>query len=152
MMAVLRLLAHLRHETRGTMVIETAIVAPVLVMMSLGAFDASRMVARQNELQQAVAEAGQIALASKPDTQAKRDTIKSIIRTSTGLAASNVTVTNEYRCNATATRVATNTCAGGDTVTTYLKIVVTDTYTPVWNDFGIGSALNYSLTRMVIVA
>jgi hypothetical protein len=110
------------------------------------------LVARQTELQQAMSEAAQIAIVYKPDTAAKRTKIRDIIVTSTGLANSNVTITNEYRCGATASRVSTNTCSSGTAVTTYLKIVVTDTYTPVWNDFGMGSSLNFNMTRLVIVA
>jgi Flp pilus assembly protein TadG len=148
----LSLLSRIFRHAGGSMVIETAIVTPVLAMLSLGAFDASRMVARQTELQQAMSEAAQIAIVYKPDTAAKRTKIRDIIVTSTGLANSNVTITNEFRCGATTTRVATNTCSSGTAVTTYLKIVVTDTYTPVWNDFGIGSSLNFNMTRLVIVA
>lgn len=147
-----RLLSDLRRDIRGSMVIETAIIVPVLGMLSLGAFDASRIIARQTELQQAVAEAAQIALASTPDTQTERNTIASIIRTSTGLATNKVTITNKYRCGTGTTLSDTNNCGTTGSVTTYLKIVVTDTYTPLWNDFGIGSAINYNVERMVVIS
>ncbi len=152
MMARFGLVARLLRDTRGSMVIETAFVVPTLALMSLGTFEVAAMVSRQNELQTAVAEAAQIALASKPDTQAKRDVIKGIIRTSTGLSASQVTITNEYRCDAAATLVATNTCTTSQTVTTYLKIAVDDTFTPFWTDYGVGTAFNYNVDRLVIVA
>jgi len=142
----------LRPDERGSMVIETAIVLPVLVMLSLATFDISRIFSRQNELQQAVAEAAQISLAAKPDNSTKRDAIKAIIRTSTGLAANKVTLTNEYRCGASTTVSTTNTCGTTDVVTTYLKIVVADTYNPLWTDFGIGSGIDFNITRRVIVA
>lgn len=145
-------LARLRRDTRGTMVIETAIVAPILAMLSIGTFEISRMISRQNELQQAVAEAAQIALASKPDNSTKRETIRGIIKTSTGLADNKVTITNEYRCGSATTVTSSNLCTTTDVVTTYIKIVVTDTYTPIWNDFGVGSAFNFNVTRKVIVA
>jgi Flp pilus assembly protein TadG len=152
MMVLRSFLPRLKRDERGSMVIETAIVVPVLAMLSLATFDASRMFSRQNELQQALAEAGQIALASKPDNSTKRDAIKSIIRTSTGLGAHQVTVTNEYRCGSNSTVSATNNCGTSDVVTTYLKIVVTDSYTPVWTDFGIGSGFSFNVTRRIIVA
>lgn len=145
-------LSRLKGDRQGSMVVETAIVVPVLGMLSFGAFDASRIIVRQTELQQAVAEAAQIALASPPDTQSERDTIKGIIRTSTGLAADKVTVTTQYRCGVTTTLVSTNTCDMTAGVTTYLRIVVTDTYTPLWNDFGIGSPINYNVNRMVVIS
>ena len=37
---------HLKRDQQGAMVIETAIVAPVLVLMALGAFQVSQLVAR----------------------------------------------------------------------------------------------------------
>lgn len=152
-MAGRRFLGRLRRDQRGTMVIETAIVAPVLVLLSLGSFEASRIVARQTEIQTAVAEAAQIAIAAKPDTAGERSTIKSILMASGNLTASEVTITNMYRCGATASTVAAaSSCAGSDVITTYLNIAVTDTYTPLWNDFGVGGAINYNVTRQVIVA
>ena len=135
------------------MTIETAIVAPVLALLSLGGFEVSGMVARQSELQTAVAEAAQVAIASAPDTAEERATIKAIIMASAKLPSSKVTVSNEYRCNATATTVTSkSSCASSDVVTTYLKIYVTDTYTPGWTDFGVGRPLTYRITRRVIVA
>jgi Flp pilus assembly protein TadG len=152
MIMLRNLFPRLKRDTRGSMVIETAIIVPVLALVSLGTFDVSRMFSRQNELQQAVAEAAQIALASKPDNSTKRDAIKAIIRTSTGLGAHQVTITNEYRCGSTATVSSTNNCGTSDVVTTYLKIVVTDSFAPVWSDFGVGSGYSFNITRKVIVA
>lgn len=148
----LRSLHALLGDESGSTVIETAFVVPILTLLSVGTFQISKVVSRQVELQQAVAEAAQIALASPPDTADERTTIKGIIKASTGLGDGNVTITNEYRCDATATRVLTNTCTSGQAVTTYLKIVVTDTYTPLWNDYGVGSPISFNVTRLVIVA
>lgn len=44
------LISRLQQDRQGAMVVETAIVLPALVMLSLGAFDASKMIARQTEL------------------------------------------------------------------------------------------------------
>ena len=152
-MSPLCTLRRLRGDTAGSMVIETAIVAPVLAVLSLGGFEASSMVARQSELQSAAAEAEAIALASTPDTLQERNTIKAVIRASTGLAASKVTISNKYRCGTDAAKVANKaTCPNADQVTTYLEIALTDTYTPVWTEFGIGSPLTYRVNRAVMVA
>ncbi len=141
------------RDRGGTMAIETAIVIPALLALSLGAFDVSKMVARQVELQNAVSEAAQIALASTPDTSAKRTAIRDIIKTSTGITSdANVLVTNEYRCGSTATLQSSNVCGTGVALTTYLKIAVVDTFTPVWTAYGVGSAFNYGVTRRIIVA
>ena len=37
-------------------------------------------------------------------------------------------------------------------VSSYLRIEVTDSYTPVWKDFGIGDTINYDVERTVQVS
>lgn len=150
MQVSLALLRRLVGDSRGAFAIETAIVAPVLLVMSLGAFQVSAMVARQSELQGAAAEAAAIAIASAPDTQAKLDTLKSIIVTSTELPTNKVTVAFAHRCGANANYVTDSaTCGGGD-IATYVRIDLSDTYTPVWTEFGVGRPLTYSVTRYVM--
>ncbi len=142
--------AALRSNEEGAMAIETAIVAPVLLLLSLGGFQVSSLVARQTELQAAMAEAQAVALATDPDTSAKLTTIQQIVMASTNLGASAVTVTNAYRCNSTASYVtSTSYCAVGDKVSSYVKISVTDSYNPIWTQFGIGKAISMNQTRYI---
>ncbi len=141
----------LLRDTHGTMLIETAIVAPVLVLMSLGAFQVSGMVARQSELQSAAAEASAIALASAPDTAAKRSTIKQVIMASTGLSQYHVVVAPIYRCGTSTTFQSANTCGTSAKLSTYVRINLTDTYTPMWTKFGVGRPMNYNVTRYVMI-
>lgn len=151
-MGLRRLLARLHRESDGAMVIETAMVAPVLVLLSLGAFQISGVIARQTELQSAASEAAAIALASKPDTDAKRATLEQVIETSTGLATNKVTVAQAFRCDAATTYVtAATSCNGSQYVGVYVRIDLTDTYTPAWTQFGLGSAINFNVTRYVLV-
>ncbi|MGH6786832.1 MAG: TadE/TadG family type IV pilus assembly protein [Novosphingobium sp.] len=146
------LLRSLARDTRGSMAIETAFIVPVLAVMSIGGFEVSGMVSRQSELQSAVAEAAQIAIASAPDEQSERNTIKSIIMASADLPSSKVALSNEYRCGANTSLVTSQESCGTASVTTYLKIFVQDTYTPAWTEFGIGRPVTYRITRRVIVA
>ena len=145
-------LSRLCRDQRGTMVIETAIVAPVLVLMSLGAFQVSSLVARQSELDSAAAEGAAIAIASPPNNAAKRTTLQQVIATSITPAApavNNVTVTVSaaYRCNsATAYVTDPNTCTSG-VISNFVKIYITDIYTPTWVNYGIGSNITYRTTR-----
>ena len=44
------LLARLRHDASGAAIVETAVVVPVLAILSLGGFEVSNIVARQSEL------------------------------------------------------------------------------------------------------
>ena len=142
--------ARLRSDSAGTTVIEVAIVAPVLVLMSLGSYQVSGVVARQTELESAAAEGSAIALASAPDNSAKRTTLKNVIMASTGLSTSNVVVSEVYRCNSATTFVtALTSCTSGVTAK-YVKITLTDSYTPGWTRFGLGSAINFNVTRYVM--
>lgn len=149
MRSTLSLFARLLRDQRGTMVIETAVVAPVLVLMSLGAFQVSTLVARQSELDSAAAEGAAIAIASPPNTSAKLTTLQQVIMTSTGLAASNVVVTAAYRCNSSTAYVTTSTSCTSGVISHFVKIYLTDTYTPKWVDYGIGSAITFRVTRYV---
>jgi len=136
------------RDTRGTMVIETAIVTPVLVLMSLGAYQVSALVARQSELDSAAAEGAAIAVASPPNTTAKMTTLHDVLVTSTGLASGNVSVTAAYRCNG-ATTYVTTACSSGQVSANYVKIYLTDTYSPTWTQYGIGSNISFRVTRYV---
>ena len=149
----MRLNRHLRRladDRHGSMAIETAIVAPVLALMSVGAFQVSAMVARQSELQSAVAEAEAIVLAVPPTTQAQIDTVKSVIMASTGLPTSKVTVSKVYRCDSIETyAVSAAECGATAEVSTFLRIYMTDTYTPQWTELGVGEPLVYRVTRTI---
>ncbi len=141
----------LRRDTRGAMMIETALVTPVLVMMALGSFDASRMFARESELQTAASEAAAIALASKPDTAAKRATLRGIIVSSTGLPNAGVTVDEAFRCGSNTAYVTDSATCGSLTISNYVKIYMTGTYTPQWTQFGIGGPVTFRITRYVMM-
>lgn len=145
-------LDRLRSDTEGAMIIETALIAPVLVLMSLGAYQVSGMVARQSELQSAAAEASAIALAAKPDTDAKLATVKQIVMASTGLSAEKVTIEARVRCGTSINYVTTLDSCGTERPSRYVKIYLSDTYQPAWTQFGVGSPLNYNVTRYVMIS
>lgn len=151
MMLMRGLLWRLYDDDRGAMLIETAIVAPVLILLALGAFQASGVVARQTDLQNAASEAAAIALAAAPDTAAKRTTVERVIEASSGLAPDKVTVSAAYRCDSSATYVTSpDSCASAKVVSSFVKITLTDTYTPTWTEFGMGSPIQYNVTRYVM--
>ena len=151
---MMRILTQLCGDQRGTMVIETAIVTPVLVLMSLGAYQVSALVARQSELDSAAAEGAAIAIASPPTDAAKRTTLQQVIATSLTPAApavNNVTVTVSaaYRCNSAIAYVTDSTTCASGVISNFVKIYITDTYTPTWVQYGIGSAISFNTTRYV---
>lgn len=151
MMRSRNLLTRLSGDSQGAMLIETAIVAPVLILLALGAFQISSIVARQTELQNAAAEAAAIALAAAPDTPEKRTTVEQVIEASSGLAAAQVTVSPAYRCDRLPAYYDTaDACASAQVVSSFVKITLTDTYTPTWTHFGVGGPIEYNVTRYVI--
>lgn len=145
------LIGRLAEETTGSMTIEMAAVAPVLVLMSIGTFEVSTMVSRQHELQSAASEGETIALAAAASEQATSvETVEEIIQTSMSLRNDQITVTPQFRCNDDAALVSSESaCAVDAVVTSYLKLELSDTYTPVWTQFGIGGSFEYDVERMV---
>lgn len=135
---------------QGTAVIETAIVTPVLLLLSLGAFDASGIVARQNELQNAADVAAGATLASSPDTAQKLATLKAVVVASTGLSSSNVDAAFIYRCGTNPNYVQSSASCASDPYTTYVQITLHDVYTPSWSKFGVGSPVKLLVVRQAI--
>ena len=152
-------LRHLRRLCRasdGSMAIETGIVASALTLLSLGSFQISSLVARQSELEGAAAEAGAIALAAKPDTNDKLNTIETILMNSTGLPNNKVSVSYRWRCGDEGTMTSNReSCSWDgddddpDRRWKFVRIQLNDTYTPVWRRFGLGSAVNIQVDRTV---
>lgn len=151
-MRMVGLLRCLRDDSRGAIAIETAVVAPTLLLLALGAFQASTLVARQAELQGAIQEAQSVALAITPETEEARQTLHGIIASSTGLAASQVLVEPAFRCGSDTDFVTSpTTCGIGNPYASYVRITLTDTYTPAWVNFGIGAPINLEVERLVII-
>lgn len=143
----------LASDTAGAVIVETAFVAPVLVLLGLGTYDTSRIIARQAELQAGSTDVEGIVLAVSSGTATNVSTIKSVLMSSLSLTSDKVTVVKMYRCTSDTTLVASrSSCSDSDVVSTYVQATLTDTYTPMWTKFGIGSPMNYSLTKTVQVS
>jgi Flp pilus assembly protein TadG len=151
MMGASKLLARLWRENHGSAVIETALIAPVLVCMCLGGFEISRMMARQSELQTGANEATSIVLAAPPDSDTKKATAQAVIAASTGLTndSAHIQLDFIYRCGTNTTLTATKADCGTQAISTYIQVQLRDTYTPIWTQFGVGSPLNYYVSRRV---
>jgi len=153
MLKIRTLLENLSGDSKGTMAIETAFVAPLLIFLSIGSFQVSTMVARQSELQSAAAEAAAIALAKPPESHNDLTVVRDIMKSSTGLTNSDVTVSLKYRCGSATARVdSPGTCASSDPVWTYMRIQLTDTYVPIWTRLGIGSNVELAVDRAVQIS
>lgn len=148
-----RLLPCLRKSLRcdaGSMAIETAIIAPVLIALSIGGFEIGSIVARQTELQSAAAEAAAIVRAAVPDTSEKRVAIRNVVAASTELQNWQVSVVRIYRCaDATSYVTTAEECASGQVVNKFIRLTIWDYYEPIWAQFGVGSSLTFNVTRTV---
>lgn len=146
-----RIWSNLLRDETGAIAIEVAIVLPTLLLMSLGAFEASMMVSRQMDLQNAAAEASQIALAAAPTDEAARATVKSVIVASTGVADTGVQVLERYRCGTEEDYVSDATTCVTPYYSRFIEIVITETYTPSWAQITGMEPLTYNVSRMVQV-
>lgn len=137
---------------RGAMAIETALVAPVLAMMSIGTFEVGTMVSRQQELQSAASEAEGIILAAAGGTGAESDDIEDVIEDSMNLDDEQVSLEQRFRCNTAEELVEDGTtCDAAQPIYRYVRLVMTDSYTPVWARFGVGSGFDYNVERTILV-
>ena len=149
----------LRSDSKGAAAIETALVAPLLILMSVGGFEISEMVARQHELQGGASEATAVALAANQGAETDVGTLKELLVNSLDHSANDVTVTKIYRCDASNTYVSLASACDGDNdsgrqhrrkqVSTYVRIELTDTYTPTWSKIGISHPLTYEVERTI---
>lgn len=151
-MMMTRFFKQLAADHRGTMTIETAIVAPALVIMALGIFEAGSVVARQHELQTSANEAAMIVLTANQGPEVELSEMKAIIRESIDVSDQELTLSREYRCALSNGRVKDKgNCPTTGTITSYVIITVNDTYTPTWTAFGIGSDINFKIDRSVLI-
>jgi Flp pilus assembly protein TadG len=144
-------LSRLARDVGGTAVIETALVAPVLICMGLGGYEVSQMIARQHELQAGAADAEQIVLAAASGTATDANTIKSVLASTLGIPQSHIDVDKVYRCG-TSTTLASTACSAGSSQSTYVQIEFRDTYTPLWTNFGVGSPVDFQVERLIQVS
>lgn len=140
-------------DRRGSMTIETAFVAPLLALLALGSFEIGSVVSRQHELQTAASESESIALAASAGATIELDTLEEILETSLSLPDDQVEVATRFRCNAQDTlHTSISSCAEDDVVSSYVRIDISDTYDPVWTQFGVGSAIELQVERLVQVS
>ncbi len=147
------LLSRLLDDTRGTSVIETALVAPIMILMSLGGFQVSEVVARQHELDTGADQATAMVQAGWANPTQQRTALQEMLQASLGLPASKIVITSKYRCGTTTTYVDTaGSCTTGTIEATILQIRLVDRYIPVWTAFGVGAPIDLTVQRMVQVS
>ncbi|PKB25500.1 TadE-like protein [Novosphingobium kunmingense] len=150
---MISLLARLLRDNAGTAVVETALVTPALLLMSLGTYQVSQVVARQHELQSGADQAMSIALAGWSDNTTQIDAMRAVIKRSTGVSDDKITIERIFRCNEDPDYVTDKaTCPADAIIATFLKLKLNDTYNPTWTKMGVGKPINLGVTRMVQVS
>ena len=155
-------LGGLLADRAGTIAVETAIVAPVLAIMAFGAYDVAKIVQRQQELQSAASEAEIIAMATQGGATADPAKVDAILTASMGFDPGNaanankVVVVGKYLCDGGTTPVDTAAQCDVDPAVTevatpYFHVMLNDTYTPMWTQFGVGHAIDLGVDRWVMV-
>lgn len=148
---MIRLATALMRCSKGTMVIETAFVAPVLAIMAVGTFEMGTMIQKQQELQSAASEAEAIILAAAAGSGVTSTKLKSMLSTSTGIPQDKIILAAKYRCGNTSTLVNSNSCPSGQRAYEFVQTTFKGNYTPTWTKFGLGNAFEYTVTRTVQV-
>lgn len=157
-------LRRLRREKQGSVVIETALVAPLLILMAVGSFEVSGMVARQHELQNGASEAAAVVLAANMGAETTTTQLRTMLKNSLDLTNEQVSVTRLFRCDNSTSMVTNRDLCGSNgnhdtdddngggndvVISSYIRIIITDTYTPVWSKIGIAAPVNYRVRRTV---
>ena len=146
-------LSRFARDEAGTFAIETVLVMPLLVLMSLGIYEVSSIVSRQQELQSAASEAEMIILSASNSSGVESDDLKTIIKSSVGLTDEQLTLVAQWRCNDEEAKETDPTeCDVSEPISEYVQLTITDTYTPIWTTYGVGSAFNYTVVRTVQVS
>lgn len=152
------------RDSDGSVLIETAFIAPLLILMTLAGVEISSIIAKQTELQTLAANAQQIIISASPENETElvatiEDVKEYIVAESKLTFTSSDTVTpgqvrvvRRYRCGNNSTRQATYGCANtAQTISSYVVIDMSTNYVPVWVNYGIGHEMTFKVRRAVQV-
>lgn len=144
-------LRRLARDTVGSVVVETAMIAPILGTLCYGGYEVSAMVARQSELQATAELATEIATASKPENEAQLFQLQTILEEEGKLDEGQVAVKFQYRCGTEAMQDIEPACSE-DSLASFVHIDLSDQYTPLWTQWGVGEGFDYNVERTVQIS
>ncbi|MEO6248383.1 MAG: TadE/TadG family type IV pilus assembly protein [Sphingomicrobium sp.] len=141
-------------DRRGAVVIELALVAPVLAVLAIGVVDMSNAFSRRLALEQGAQRAIEKIMQTTDDTTVEATLANEAVCQVNGvnsdgtcktspITTANVTVTYRIECTASGGAVTvqsnsdaaifnTYVCASGSSTAKYLSVNVTDKYTPIF--------------------
>lgn len=148
--------ASLLHHERGTSVIELALAAPILAVLTIGIIDLSNGFSEKLRLEQAAQRAvekvmnGRAILSmSTTGNTTTMGALKAEAAAAAGVPEANVTTDFWLECNGTRNASYYTTCTN---YSRYMSVSVTKTYTPFFNyKLGSGPTNAYTLTGAATV-
>lgn len=150
MTTVYRGLRSLLRREDGVAAIEFCLSLPVMLALTLGAYDVSRLISGRIDLQQAVTEGAGLAIAQPAHVTTGQ--IRTAVAAAAGLPTSRVTVTMQFRCDDVVMPTGTSGCANAAAERArFVSISVSGNFVPTWTHFAIDSTVAMQVTRTVRV-
>lgn len=146
MMNINRLISPFRSDQRGTAVLETAVILPVLLMIVLGFIDLTMGFTYHFKLQQ-YAQSGADMLVANFEDQLTDSEIKTEMASLTGLPQSAIEVTRIVECDHVAVNPDEGCASSGQVEINYITIVVTDTFEPILGNIGLTNYIGATRLR-----
>ena len=141
----------LSDDEQGTSIIELALVAPILAVLTIGIIDLSEGYSQKLRLEQAAQRAIEKVMNGRADTTTIT-ALKNEAAETADVAASAVTTDFWLECNGVRALAYNSTCAAGQTYARYLSVSITKVYTPFFNyKFHNRSTNTYTLTGAATV-
>jgi len=137
------------RDDRGAAVIELALLAPILALMTMGVIDVSQAFNRKLTLEQAAQRAIEKVMQTTGNTTPE-ETIKEEAAAQADVDEDDVTVTYRLECNGEVEADFDTECDPGETESRWLQVTVAGTYEPMFpmHFFGDESDKVYHMTAV----
>lgn len=122
---------NLARDERGAAVIELALVAPLLALMTIGIIDVSQAFNRRLTLEQAAQRAIEKVMQTTGDTTPE-ETIKKEASAQGGVSEEDVVVTYRLECDGEVIADFDTECDPGESEARWLQVTVSGTYEPMF--------------------
>lgn len=134
----------------GVAAIEFCLTLPIMLALTFGVYDVSRMISARLDFQQAVTEGAGLAIAQPP--QITTAPIAAAVASAAKVPLSQVAVSVRLRCNDVEMAVGTLTCASPDDERArFVNISVRGAFVPTWTHFALDRTINMRVARTVRV-
>ena len=126
-----KMIRNLVRDNRGAAVIELALVAPMLALMTIGIIDVSQAFGRKLTLEQAAQRAIEKVMQTTGDTTPE-ETIKEEAAAQGNVSEDDVTVSYRMECDGVVQADFDTECTPGQSEARWLMVTVAGTYEPMF--------------------